>query len=181
MAECPVRWFAVTVKPQHERAVAEQLLSKSLEAYVPLCRDRRRWSDRSKTIEVPVFPRYVFCRFHANDRVRVLKTPGVVSIVSFDGRPCPVSDEEIHSVKTMVNSGMPISVWPCVHAGQRVRIREGSMSGLEGILVREKSGYRIVVNMEILNRAVSVEVERGLVEPTESGIKPGPADLRQSL
>jgi transcription antitermination factor NusG len=181
MAECLLRWFAVTVKPQHERATAEQLQAKALEAYVPLYRDRRRWSDRVKTIEVPLFLRYVFCRFDCEDRARVLKTPGVLSIVSFDGKPCPVSDEEIHAVKTMVDSGMPVTVWPYVRAGQRVRIREGSMSGLEGILVREKAGYRIVVNVELLNRGVAVEIERDLVEPAGGGRPSRPADLHPGL
>ncbi len=171
-------WFALTVKPQHERTVAEQLQVKSLEAYVPLYRSRRRWSDRIKTLDLPLFPRYVFCRFDPERRAAVLKTAGVLTIVGFNGKPCPVSDEEIDAVKTMVSSGMPIQVWPYVRTGQRVRIRQGAMAGLEGILVREKAAYRIVVNVELLNRGVSVEIERDLVEPAGGG--PGAsADLLQ--
>jgi transcription antitermination factor NusG len=172
-----MHWFALTVKPQHERATAEQLQAKALEAYVPLYRARRRWSDRIKTLEVPLFPRYVFCRFDPQGRPTVLKTPGVLTIVSFNGRPCPVSDQEIDAIKTMVSSGMPLKVWPYVRTGQRVRICEGAMSGLEGILVREKAGYRIVVNVELLNRAVAVEIERDLVEPAAGKPRIDTADL----
>ncbi len=178
MLEQSFQWYAVTVKPQHERATAEQLQAKALEAYVPLYKARRRWSDRVKTLEVPLFPRYVFCRFDAEQRAPVLKTPGVLSIVSFDGKPCPVSDQEIDAVRTMVASGRPVMAWPYVRAGQRVRIREGAMAGLEGILVREKSGYRIVVNVELLNRAVAVEIERELAEPVGGPAIPTRLPLR---
>lgn len=156
-------WFALTVKPQNEKAVAEQLQSKSLEAYVPLYRARRRWSDRVKILDLPLFPKYVFSRFAADRRTSVLRTPGVTSIVSFDGKPCPVREEEIEAVKMMVGSGMPLTTCECLQIGQRVRICDGAMSGLEGILVREKSGYRVVVNIELLNRAVAVEIEQDLV------------------
>lgn len=160
-----IHWFAVTVKPQHEKAVAEQLQAKAFEAYVPLYRSRHHWSDRVKVVELPLFPRYVFGRFGFEERSRVLATPGVTSIVSFSGRPCPVSDQEIDAVKTMVGSGLPVKVWPYVGVGQKIRVRHGAMAGLEGILVRVKADYRIVVNLQLLNRGVCVEVERDLVEP----------------
>lgn len=84
-----MHWYALTVRPQHEKAVADQLQAKALESYVPLYRARRRWSDRSKTIELPLFSRYTFCRFSFEQRLRVLQTPSVVSIVGFGGKPCP--------------------------------------------------------------------------------------------
>ncbi len=178
MADPIIRWFAVTVKPRHERATAEQLQAKDLEAYVPLYRARRRWSDRMKILEVPLFPRYVFCRFDSEQRAQVLKAPGVISIVSFNGKPSPVSDGEINAVKTMVGSGMQVMVRPYLRTGQRVRIREGVMSGLEGILVREKAGYRVVVNVELLQRGVAVEIERELVEPAGGAPRTPVVDLR---
>ena len=159
-----IHWFALTVKPQHERAVADQLQSKTLEAYVPLYSARRRWSDRVKTVEVPLFPRYVFSRFVFEERSHVLKTPGVTSIVGFSGIACPVTDAEIDVVKTMVGSGNPLKVWPAIRVGQRVRIREGAMSGLEGILVQEKTACRIVINLELLNRGVAVEIDWDMIE-----------------
>jgi len=157
-------WFAVTVRPQHEKAVVEQLESKALESYVPLYRAKHSWSDRVKAVELPLFPRYVFCRIGSGERPKVLTTAGVTSIVAFSGKPCPVPDEEIAAVKTMVGSGFQVKVWPSLGVGQRIRIREGAMTGLEGILVREKTGYRIVVNLELLNRGVAVEVDRENLE-----------------
>jgi len=93
-----------------------------------------------------------------------LGVPSVRSVVSFYGKPFPVSDKEIEAVKTMVDSGLPVMEWPYLKVGQRVRICEGSMRGLDGILVQEKRGYRVVVNVELLNRAVSVELDRDWVK-----------------
>jgi len=140
-------WYALTVKPQHEKAVAEQLHAKSLEEYLPLYRARRRWSDRIATVALPLFPRYVFCRFTFDDRLKVLRTPSVLAILSCNGKPCPIDDREIAAIKAMSSSGRPVWPWPFVSIGQRVRISVGPLEGLEGILAREKSAYRVVVNM----------------------------------
>jgi transcription antitermination factor NusG len=161
-------WFALTVKPRHEKAVGDRLQIRSLEAYVPVCHSRRKWSDRLKIVELPLFPGYVFSRFCFARRSSVLEVAGVTSVVGFDAKPCPVSDAEIEAIRVMVGSGLPIKEWPYIKVGQRVRICEGSMSGLEGILIREKTGYRVVVNVELLNRAVTVELDRDWVR-AESG------------
>ena len=160
-----MRWYALTVKPQHEKAVAEQLRVKGLETYLPVYRSRRRWSDRVKTIDLPLFPQYVFSQFHLEERVRVLQTASVLSIVSFAGAPCPVEASQLEALRAIVGSGLPYSPWPFLHAGQRVRICGGPLKGVEGILAREKSECRVVVNMELLQRAVAVEMERDLVLP----------------
>ena len=131
---------------------------------MPVFRSRRKWSDRLKVVEFPLFPGYVFCRFSLPRRSEVLGVPSVRSVVSFYGKPFPVSDKEIEAVKTMVDSGLPVMEWPYLKVGQRVRICEGSMRGLDGILVQEKRGYRVVVNVELLNRAVSVELDRDWVK-----------------
>lgn len=157
-------WFAVTVKPQHEKAVAAQLTAKGLEGYVPLYPARRRWSDRLQTVDLPLFPRYVFARFGLAERVSVVTIPSVTSIVSFGGKPCAMDEGEIEAIRRMLASGLPVAPWPFLKIGQRVRISGGSMDNLEGILVREKTGYRVVVNVQLLNRAVSVEIDRSQVK-----------------
>src|SRR5271169_5127943 len=149
----PMHWFALTVKPRHEKAVAEHLLTRSLESYAPLYRDRRRWTDRVQTVELPLFPRYVFCRFCFADRLKVLSMPSVHSVVGFGGKPAPVRDEEIDALKTLVGSGLAVAPWQYLPAGQRVRICLGPLSGLEGILAREKTAHRVVINVELLQRA----------------------------
>jgi transcription antitermination factor NusG len=168
-ASCAVRpWYVLMVKPQHEMAVAEQLRAKGVEEYLPLYTVKRRWRDRTATLSLPLFPRYVFCRSAFEDRLKVLQLLSVTSIVSFGGKPSPVANEEIETIKAMVSSGRPLRPWPCVNVGERVRICEGSLEGVEGILVREKSGYRVVINVEVLNRAVAVEIERDMVRAVGS-------------
>jgi transcriptional antiterminator RfaH len=120
-----MRWFALSVKPQHEKTVAERLAAKSLDAYLPLYREQRRWSDRTKTLELPLFSRYVFCRFSYKERLKVLGTPSVQRIVGFGSDPAPIRDEEIERLKSMAGSGLPLAPWPYLSAGSRVRIDSG--------------------------------------------------------
>jgi transcription antitermination factor NusG len=167
-----MNWYALTVKPQHEKSVAEQLAAKSLESYLPLYRAKRRWSDRVKVIELPLFSRYLFCRFDFESRLKVLQITSINRIVGFGGQPYPIEDRIIHDLKTVVGSGLPCNPWPLLRMGQRVRVCEGPLEGTEGILVREKAGYRVVINVEILNRAVAVEVERDLVRPCKEAMAP---------
>lgn len=157
-------WFVVTTRAQHEKAVAEQLAAHSLQAYVPLYRSRRRWSDRVKIIEAPLFPQYVFCRFPFDSRLKVLGIPSVVSIVGFGGVPASITQEEIDTLKRL-EAQEHVMPWAYLRVGQGVRVCDGPLSGLEGILVREKASYRVVVNVEMLQRAVAVEIERELLEP----------------
>jgi transcription antitermination factor NusG len=128
-------------------------------------KERRRWSDRTQTIELPVFSNYVFCRFSYRERLKVLRTPSVLSIVGFGGRPSPLRDEEIGTIKSMVACGLPIAPWQYVSAGDHVRISCGAMAGLEGILVEDKSSLRVVVNVELLGRAIAMEIDRDWVAP----------------
>jgi len=158
-----MHWYALNVRPRHEKAVADQLQAKALESYLPLYRARRRWTDRTKTIDLPLFSRYVFCRFNFEARLKVISVSSIVSIVGFGGKPCPIPDHEIETIQSIVGSGLPVSPWPFLRIGQRVRVTQGALEGLEGILARQKSGYRVIVNMEMLNRAVAVEIEQDLV------------------
>ena len=160
-----MNWFALHVKPRHERAVEQQLNGRMLEGYSPYYSARRRWSDRVKDVDMPLFPRYVFCRFSFEERLKVLSITSVVSIVSFGGAPCPLNDADIETIKGMVASGLPVMPWACLRVGERVRICHGPLSGLEGILTREKAAFRVVVSIELLQRAVAVEVSRDLIVP----------------
>ncbi|MCS6952669.1 MAG: UpxY family transcription antiterminator [Bryobacteraceae bacterium] len=159
------RWFALTVKPQHERTVALALRHKGFEEFLPLYRTRRQWSDRIKTLELPLFPGYVFCRFPTFRKAAVLGTPSVNSIVGFGGVPAPLEDSEIDSIRAMVASGCSVGPWPYLRAGQRVRVQAGPLRGLEGILVSLKDRWRVVVSLHLLQRSVAVEVERDVVAP----------------
>jgi len=159
----PPRWYALTTKPRLEKATATHLRLKGFDELTPTYRTRRRWSDRIKEIEQQLFPGYVFCRFTYEQRMAVLTTPGVVSVVGFGKTPAAIDDAEIDSIRSIVKSGARTSPWPYLRAGQRVRIERGCLEGVAGTLVRENDSCRVVVNIEILQRAVAVEIDRDLV------------------
>ena len=155
-----MNWYALTIRPRHERAAARLLEQKGFEEFLPTYRARRRWSDRIKQIELNLFPGYVFCRFDARERSRVLSTPGVTSIVAFGRDPAEVPERELDAVRAVLASGLPVLPWPFLREGDRVRIEEGCLAGLVGTLAGCKDSTRVVVNVEILQRSVAVEVDR---------------------
>lgn len=160
---CP--WYAVTVKHQHEQPVRSLLESKGLEALAPTYRGCRRWSDRLKELDLPLFSGYVFCRFPYQERIQVLDTPGVVKVVSFGGKPAEIPDTEIAAMQAVIVSRLPARPWPYLKPGDRVRIERGPLRGVEGTLLREKDRLHLVVGVELLQRAMAVELEIDMVEP----------------
>lgn len=160
-------WFALTARPRHEKMVCENLRAKGLESFVPLYRARRQWTDRVQSVDLPLFPGYVFCRFCYSSRMPVLNTPGVTSVVSFPDGPSPVADEEISRVRAIQQSGLPAQPWPYLRVGQQARIERGSLAGLQGVLIREKDSLRVVVSVELLRRAVAVEIDRDMIRAVE--------------
>lgn len=163
---CP--WYAITVKHQHEQSVRSLLEFKGFEALAPTYRGCRRWSDRLKELDLPVFAGYVFCRFPYPERIRVLDTPGVAKVVTFGGRPAEISDDEIAVIQAVIASGLPARPWPYLKPGDRVRIERGPLRGVEGTLLREKDRLRLVIGVEMLQRAMAVEFEVDMVEPVRA-------------
>ena len=161
----PLPWFAVVIKPQHERAVQEGLHQKGLESFLPLYRATRRWSDRLKHLQLPLFPGYVFCRFERSGKVPVLRTPGVRSIVSCGTEMLAVPEEEIDRVRLMASSGAAVEPWPFLKTGQRVRVCDGPLAGLEGILAEVRNATRVVVGLDLLQRSVAVQLNRDQILP----------------
>lgn len=159
------RWFAFTVKPQHEFTVGASLEAKGIPAFVPPYATRRRWSDRTQTVRLPLFPGYVVCRVPFSSRVLILRTPGVRSIVGFGSAPAAIEDDEVESIRRMVSSGLPLRVWPRLEIGQRVRIILGPLCGLEGTLARYDGKLSVVAGIQLLQRSLSVEIEADSVEP----------------
>src|SRR5205085_9809971 len=132
-------WFAITVKPRHEKTVATALALRNVESFLPLYECKRQWSDRFKIVDMPLFPGYVFCRFPFRHRMRVVGTPGVTSVVGFDGRDAAVPEAEIQMIQALLASGYPVQPWQYLRVGERVRIEEGPLAGVHGTLLREKS------------------------------------------
>jgi len=132
---------------------------------------KRRWSDRSKTIEQFLFPGYVFTRLNPHRRLLVVTAPGVVRLVGFGTKPAPIPDQEIENIRAMVRSGLLVKPWPYLEVGQRVLIERGPLAGVEGILQDVKGKFRLLVSISLLHRSVSAEIDRTWVRP----IKPSPS------
>jgi transcription antitermination factor NusG len=159
------RWFALRVRPRQEKTTAFALQSKGFEEFLPLYRDRRRWSDRMKALEIPLFPRYVFCRFSLRTQLAVLTTPGVQSIVGMAKRPIPIDESEIVAIQAAMASKAASQPWPYLQVGQRVRIDRGPLKGLEGILVKIQSECCVVISLTLLMRSVAITIDMRDISP----------------
>ena len=157
-------WYAVYTCVRHEKRVAEQMERRRLKGFVPLYWAAHRWKDRRKEVLLPLFPSYVFVHVALRDRLRVLEIPGVVSIISSQGKPTPLLASEIEAFR-QVFGGVRMEPHPYLQAGCRVRVRRGPMAGLEGFFLRRKEGLRLVVSIDILMRSVAVEIAETDVEP----------------
>jgi transcription antitermination factor NusG len=165
MTKSETGWYAITVRHQHERRTERVLRLNGWDTLVPLYHTRRQWSDRSQDIEVPLFSGYVFCRFPLAHRIRVEDSPGVARIVQFGGVPAALADSEIAAIRSVLESKLPLGPWPYLKAGDRVRLERGPLKGLEGTLIRAKDRLRLVIGVELLQRAIAVEVDPEMVTP----------------
>jgi transcription antitermination factor NusG len=161
----PKHWYALYTCPRHEKRVAEQIEQNGISCFLPLYRSVRRWKDRRKELDLALFPGYVFVRVAADDKLQVLRLPGVVRLVTFKGQPAALEESEIESLRRGLAGRVAMTPHPYLQTGRRVRLRSGPMAGLEGILRRRKEGLRLVVSIEMLMRAVAVEVDEADVAP----------------
>ncbi len=152
-------WFALQVRSRYENIVSTLLQNKGYESFLPMYRCRRRWSDRIKEIELPLFPGYLFCRFNPQNRLPILTTPRLISIVGIAKDPTPIEETEITALRTLVNADLPRQPWPYLQVGQRVRIECGALYGLEGVLLQFRGRHRIVLSVALLQRSVAVEID----------------------
>ena len=160
-------WFAIRVRSNCERLSAIHLRDRGYEEFAPCYRTERRWSDRRKRLDQFLFPGYVFCRCDVENRLPVLTTPGVVGMVGFGKIPSPIPDQEIESIRSIVQAGLLVTPWPFLQVGQRVVIERGPLVGVEGILLQVKGKFRLVVSICLLQRSISTEIDRDWVRPIE--------------
>jgi transcription antitermination factor NusG len=165
-------WFALRVKPNHEKPVAAALRGKGLEEFLPLLRTRRQWSDRVKVIDLPLFPGYLFCRLNLEDRMPLLTTPGFLYIVGIGRNPEPVDENEILAIQSVLRTGVPVTPWPSLVVGQKVELKNGPLRGLQGVLSKIANQHRIYVSVTLLKRSISVEVDPQWVQPLSSTVDP---------
>jgi transcription antitermination factor NusG len=167
-----VLWFALQVKQRYEQLTATILRNKGYEEFLPLYKCRRRWSDRQKQLDLPLFPGYLFCKLDPNNRLPILTTPGVILVVGIGKTPVPVDENEIAAVRSIVSSQLAAQPWTFLRAGQRVRIDHGPLRGVEGLFLNHKNQCRLVVSVTLLQRSVAVEVDSDWLTPLK--MEPGP-------
>ena len=165
MEHAETQWYAAYTCPRHEKRVAERLNQNGTEFFLPLYQTVHRWKDRRMRVEMPLFPGYVFVHIALKDRLKVLQIPSVVRFVGFDGRPLPLPDTEIESLRRGLLRRLMAEPHPYLRIGRRVRVRSGPLAGAEGILVRKKGLLRVVLSIDAIMRSVAVEVEAADLEP----------------
>jgi transcription antitermination factor NusG len=152
-------WYAIYTRHQHEKTVARTLSDKGHETFLPLYRIAHRWKDRTQLVQLPLFPCYVFFRGGLAEQQQVLRIPGVFSIVASFGRPARIPANEIEGVRKLVESSLQIEPHPFLQCGDRVIVTSGPLHGLEGILIRKKNAFRLVISVEMLGRSAAVEID----------------------
>ena len=157
-------WYALKVKTRCEELVAVSLRNKGYDPFLPTYSSKRKWSDRVKVLHLPLFPGYLFCRFDVKTRLPILTTPGVHSIVGIGRNPEPIRPEEIESIQRVLKAGLMCSPHPYITTGQVVRIEQGSLQGLVGLVTDVKSELRLILSVNLLMRSVSVEIDRNWVQ-----------------
>jgi transcription antitermination factor NusG len=160
-------WYGLQTRPRHEKIVAQRLRERGVATFLPVVTEVHRWSDRKKSVEMPLFSCYVFAQFVPNraERLRVLRVEGVFGLVGSRGEGVPIPDEQIDAVRNLVEGDVPWSAHPFLKIGQRVRIRSGSLDGLEGVLVSRNGDRTLVISVDAIQRSLAVRVEGYEVEP----------------
>ena len=159
------QWYAAYTCANHEKQVAQQLEQRRIHSFLPTYQSVRRWKDRRKVLQLPLFPSYVFVQMNPKNRLDLLRLPGVLGLVCFGGRPAPVESVEIENLRRGLTNNSGVRSHPYLKAGRKVRIRSGSMAGVEGVLVRKRDCTRIVLSISLLQRSVSVDIDEADIEP----------------
>jgi transcription antitermination factor NusG len=175
-------WWAIYTRHQHEKTVEEMLAAKGFEVFLPLYESVRRWKDRRKLLSMPLFPCYVFVRGGLDRRLQVLTTPGVHMVLSRGEKVATIPEDEIEAIRRTVDGPYRVEPHPFLKCGERVRVVRGSLEGVEGILVRKKNWYRLVLSVEMLAQSVAVEIDAADVTSAAGAAAafPGPAMRSES-
>jgi len=158
-------WYAVSVRPRYERLASRHLEQRGVNYLLPIYRSMRRWKDRRKELEMALFPGYVFVNIDARDRLGVLMVPGVLRFVTFQGQPAAVADSDIRALESSMSAGLGAKPHPYLREGRRVQVKRGPLAGVEGIVIRRKERFRLVLSIDLIMRSVVVEVDESDVEP----------------
>jgi len=161
---CHEEWYAIYTKHQHEKTVARTLSAKGFDTLLPLYSTTHSWKTGQKLLSLPLFPCYVFVRAALERRLDIVTTPGIHAVVSQAGKPCPIPAAEMLAIKRAIASGLLMEPHPLLNCGEKVRIKNGPMAGVEGLLARKKNAYRLIISVNILGKAAAVEIDSFVVE-----------------
>lgn len=161
------QWYAIRTRSRHEKMVSDQLEKQGIENFLPLVKRSRKWSDRVKEVELPLFAGYNFVRvcFSTGERLQVLKTHGVAGFVGINGCGSAIPENQIEDIRTLLTSKVAFEEQPFLKVGQRVRIRGGALDGMEGILSAHNDDRSLVISLEPIERSLSVRIQGYTVEP----------------
>ncbi len=163
-----VNWYAAYTCARHEKRAAEVLNRKAVETFLPLYEAVHRWKNGLARVQLPLFPSYIFVRIALADRLQVLEVPSIVRLVGFNGRPAPLPETDIETMRSCLGQGPSFEPHPYLQAGRPVRVARGPLEGLEGTVVRRKSHTRLVISLHLIMRSVAVEMEMADLEPLDS-------------
>ena len=158
-------WWALYTRHQHEKTVADMLSAKGFEVFLPVYESVRRWKDRSKLLSLPLFPCYVFVRGGLTRRLQVVSTPGVHMVLTRGEDVAIIPEAEIQAIRMTIEGPFQVEPHPFLKCGERVRVRQGPLEGVEGVLVRKKNLFRLVLSVDMLAQSVAVEIDADDVEP----------------
>ena len=158
------KWIAVYTKPRHEKTVEKELLKKEFEVYLPLLKQRRKWSDRKKWVEFPLFRSYIFVKTEIKNALFVLQTLGVVKVVKFGGEVAVIQNDSIQAIKLMIEVGYSPEATDYFVKGDPVEVKDGPLKGLVGEVIRVDNHDRLVVRVDAIQHSVSVQINRAFLK-----------------
>ena len=152
-------WYGLRVRSRSEPMATAALEGQGYAPFLPSYKVSRKWTDRTRQVDTPLFPGYMFCRFDPQRILPILMTPGVLGVVGFGKVPAPIEEREIDAIRAVVAAGLPAQPWPFTHEGDRVEITGGPLCGMEGIVAKFRNNQRLILSVTMLQRSVSVEVD----------------------
>ena len=166
-AQDDMRWYALHTHARHERVVEHRLREQGMDTFLPVVQEVHRWSDRKKKVEVPLFSCYVFvhCALSEQDRTMVHRVDSVLGFVGVRGAGVPIPDEQIDSIRTVLEHAAPWRSHPFLKAGQRVRVRGGALDGVEGVFLSENGDHSLVISVDVIQRSMAVRIDGYDIEP----------------
>ena len=169
-------WYALQVQSRLIHVASITLRDRGYQEFLPLYTSRRRWSDRIKELNLPLFPGYLFCRFDATRRLPVLTTPGVIGVVGFGRNPVPIDEGEMQAIHRVIQTGIAAQPWKYIESGRRVCVEHGALRGLEGIFVKTQKDHRLLLSVTLLQRSVAVQIDETCVVPCRTGLLACPSN-----